>query len=211
MRDTRDAEASPPKVSPHAPPAKPGLSPGCYRTRRRAETTPVHHGRRQQNRAGRRAAAQAQEAVVDQAISRQHPAVVLRSQYQHLRSLLVVAMFAVIGLTAAVVILATQEDQVTSGGSASQVSTPAQPQSLPRAVDTPSPRAYIGAIDAATTRPATRYDGGPEEGTLDLAPAAQTNSRYDGGPEEGTRGQLKSIAPSDEANSGPQGPGFRTH
>jgi hypothetical protein len=53
-----------------------------------------------------------------QAVPRQHPAVVLRSHYQQLRALLVVAMIAVAGLTAAVVILATDDDRDTSAGSA---------------------------------------------------------------------------------------------
>ena len=50
------------------------------------------------------------ESVMSQAISTQHPAVVLRSRYQQLRALLAVAMIAVVGLTAAVVILAIQND-----------------------------------------------------------------------------------------------------
>ena len=48
---------------------------------------------------------------MNQAISTQHPAVVLRSRYQQLRALLAVAMIAVVGLTAAVVILAIQNDE----------------------------------------------------------------------------------------------------
>jgi hypothetical protein len=98
-----------------------------------------------------------------QAIPRQHPAVVLRSHYNHLRALLAVAMIAVVGLTAAVVILANDDDRDTSAGTATQVSAP-------------SPAA------------GTRYDGGPEEGTRGIAPAPQPSVRYDGGPEEGSRG-----------------------
>jgi hypothetical protein len=114
---------------------------------------------------GRAAAAAApkQEAVMGQAIPRQHPAVVLRSHYNHLRALLAVAMIAVVGLTAAVVILANDDDRDTSAGTATQVSAP-------------SPAA------------GTRYDGGPEEGTRGIAPAPQPSVRYDGGPEEGSRG-----------------------
>ena len=41
------------------------------------------------------------------AIPARHPAVVLRSHYRQLRALLAIAMVAVVGLTAAVVILAT--------------------------------------------------------------------------------------------------------
>ncbi len=110
------------------------------------------------------------------AIPTHNPAVVLRSQFNWLRALLAIAMIAVAGLTAAVVIVATDDDPVTSAGSAAQVSAP-------------SP-----AGD-------TRYDGGPEEGTAAAltqrsAPATfDPNSiksapgvRYDGGPEEGSRG-----------------------
>jgi hypothetical protein len=81
------------------------------------------------------------EAVMGQAISTQHPAVVLRSRYRHLRALLAVAMIAVVGLTVAVVILAIDNDSGTRVGSATQVSTP-------------SPAAAI------------RTDGGPEESAV---------------------------------------------
>jgi negative regulator of sigma E activity len=37
----------------------------------------------------------------------QHPAVVLRSTYQHLRAVLAIAMIAIVGLTVAVVVVAT--------------------------------------------------------------------------------------------------------
>ena len=110
-----------------------------------------------------------------QAIPTQHPAVVLRSHYNHLRALLAITMIAVVGLSAAVVVLVTHDDRDTTTGSATQVSAP-------------------GPAGSA------RYDGGPEEGTAALttrsAPATfDSNSikeapgvRYDGGPEEGSRG-----------------------
>ena len=109
------------------------------------------------------------------AIPTHNPAVVLRSQFNWLRALLAVAMIALAALTAAVVIVATDEDRDTSAGSAAQVST-------------------------TSPNGSTRYDGGPEEGTASLiqrsAPATfDPNSikvapgvRYDGGPEEGSRG-----------------------
>ena len=43
---------------------------------------------------------------MNQAIPTQHPAVVLRSHYLHLRTLLAIATIAVVGLTVAVVVLA---------------------------------------------------------------------------------------------------------
>jgi hypothetical protein len=114
------------------------------------------------------AAAPRLEAVMAQALPTQHPAVVLRSHYLQLRALLAVAMVAVVGLTAAVVVLATHDDSGAGPGSATQVSTPAPTGS-------------------------TRYDGGPEEGSRGpLSVGAPSNeapgTRYDGGPEEGSRG-----------------------
>jgi len=44
----------------------------------------------------------------------QHPAVVLRSSYQHLRALLAIATIAIIGLTVAVVVLAINTGTSTS-------------------------------------------------------------------------------------------------
>ena len=104
-------------------------------------------------------------------IPAQHPAVVLRSHYRQLRRLLAIAMIAVVGLTAAVVILATNEDRDTGASSATQVIAP-------------------------TPTGSTRYDGGPEEGSRGVVRAQPPSTRYDGGPEEGTRGALSSGAPS---------------
>jgi hypothetical protein len=97
------------------------------------------------------------------AIPTQHPAVVLRSHFNALRALLAAALIAVVGLSAAVVILATDDTAGTSAGTATQVSSP-------------SPAGTI------------RYDGGPEEGTRGVVPARQPGVRYDGGPDEGSRG-----------------------
>jgi hypothetical protein len=112
-------------------------------------------------------------------ISPQPPAVVLRSHYVQMRALLAIALTAVVGLTVAVVILATGDAGGTSASSATRVSTP-----------TP-------------VAPGQRYDGGPEEGTRGLAPRNASPSagiRYDGGPEEGTSGiQSSSAATSPSA------------
>jgi hypothetical protein len=90
-----------------------------------------------------------------------------------LRALLAIAMIAVVGVSVAVVILATNDERSTSASSAAPLST------APRAVTSP---------------PAgTRYDGGPEEGTRgvlssDASSSTASSTRYDGGPEEGSRG-----------------------
>jgi hypothetical protein len=114
------------------------------------------------------------------AIPTQHPAVVLRSHYKQLRALLAVAMIAVAGLTAAVVILANDSDEVSSTSSA----TPIESINYGSGYVNPST-----GYPSATTRPdspGTRYDGGPEEGTRGAAPARTPDARHDGGPEEGT-------------------------
>lgn len=100
-----------------------------------------------------------------QVVPSQHPAVVLRSRFNQLRALLAVALIALIGLTVAVVIFAGDEDQISETSSAAPIS-----------------HINYGGFNPATGRPesaplpqrehplqsrldATRYDGGPEEGS----------------------------------------------
>jgi hypothetical protein len=123
-----------------------------------------------------------------QAIPRQHPAVVLRSHFNQLRALLAVAMVAVIGLTVAVVILATEGDEVGVTSSAERVEG-----------------IRYGGFNSATGRPESAplpqqdqaFPGLPR-GT---AAAQDRGLRYDGGPEEGTSGVLSrqpSVTPETE-------------
>jgi hypothetical protein len=103
---------------------------------------------------------------MSQTIPTQHPAVVLRSHYTHVRTLLAVAMIAVLGLTVAVVVLAIN-DNGSAANSAQPLAAPAQTPTVPR-FDT----------------------GRPEEGTRGplITPASST-PRFDiGRPQEGTRG-----------------------
>lgn len=93
---------------------------------------------------------------MSQTIHAQHPAVVLRSHYQQLRALLAIAMIAVVGLTTAVVILAS-DDGPTSASLARPVDAPAQATS------------------------AQRTDGGPEETNV----AAAVGSRSEPSPDPG--------------------------
>ena len=114
------------------------------------------------------------------AIPAQHPAVVLRSHYNHMRALLAVAMIAVACLTAAVVILANNDDRDTSAGSATQVSAPGSAasgryhggleegtadvsQAQPRVTQSQALPGLASQALEATQAPAqgTRYDGGP--------------------------------------------------
>jgi hypothetical protein len=93
-----------------------------------------------------------EEAVMDQAIPRQHPAVVLRSQFQRLRALLAIALVLVAGLCVAVVILATDDETTTTASSVKPVHSIA-----------------YGGFNPQTGAPvqqsvqSTRPGGGPEE------------------------------------------------
>ncbi|MET0614971.1 MAG: hypothetical protein ABW142_05960 [Thermoleophilaceae bacterium] len=51
-----------------------------------------------------------QEAVMGQVIAKREPTVVLRSHYDALRALLAAALIAVVGLTAAVVVVANDDN-----------------------------------------------------------------------------------------------------
>ena len=143
-------------------------------------------------------------------IPAQHPSVVLRSHFNLVRSLLIIAMVALLALAAAVVILANDDDQISSATKA-----------------TPGESINYGGFNSATGRPdaapalqqqsqtpGTRYDGGPEEGTrgaTSFAPQTAPGARYDGGPEEGSRGPQQ-PEPNNRAGGPtliPQGPGAR--
>jgi hypothetical protein len=100
------------------------------------------------------------------AVPAQHPAVVLRSHYTLVRALLAIAMIAVVGLTAAVVILAGDGDEVTRTSSARPIESinyggfnpgTGRPDAAPLPQQEHPLRSRIGT---------TRYDGGPEEGVL---------------------------------------------
>ena len=98
-----------------------------------------------------------------QVIPRQHPAVVLRSQYKAVVALLCVAVVAIVALATAVVIVANDDDAPSIAAQPN-----AKQQILP---------------------PGTRFDGGPDEGTRGIQPQTlPPGTRFDGGPDEGTRG-----------------------
>ena len=102
---------------------------------------------------------------MSQAIPKQHPAVILRSHYMQIRTLLAIAMIAVVGLTVAVVILATNEDGGTSVSSARPLSAPAQAPTVQR-FDTGRPDEGTRGPFVAPSQASTGFDAGrPEEGT----------------------------------------------
>ena len=130
-----------------------------------------------------------------QAVPTQHPAVVLRSHFKLVRALLAVAMFAVVGLSIALVIVANDQDQIT-GSSAVR----------------PAESIRYGGFNPATGRPEsaplTRREH-PLQSNL------VAGSRYDSGPNEGARGKdpSKNAATGDFGGDAPEsqnGPGART-
>jgi hypothetical protein len=86
-----------------------------------------------------------------QTVPSQHPAVVLRSHYRHLRTLLAIAMVAVVGLSVAVVILA--DDDPTGTRSATPVSARTESADGPRYVHSPGQRYDPGPRGTVPTQP----------------------------------------------------------
>jgi hypothetical protein len=105
-----------------------------------------------------------------QAIPNQHPAVVLRSHYNHLRALLAVAMIAVAGLTAAVVIVANHETETGESSASALNAQEKRWSAYAQAIGALTPEQLAGAFGTAGVAPGARYDGGPEEGSADVAP-----------------------------------------
>ena len=91
-----------------------------------------------------------------QALPNQQPSVVLKSHFNTLRAQLIAALIAVAGLTVAVVVLATDDDQVSITRPAAAVG-----------------ELNYGGFDPATGKPQSLHSR-----------AAQTAARPDGGPEE---------------------------
>jgi hypothetical protein len=135
-----------------------------------------------------------------QAIPTRQSTVVLRSHFNHLRALLAVALIAVAGLTVAVVILATDSDEVGSASSGQSI------ESINYGSGAVNPSTGYPSATIRPDSPGTRYDGGPEEGSRGVVPATQSNvaptTRYDGGPEEGT---ADVAPPQAEAGARPDG------
>jgi hypothetical protein len=130
--------------------------------------------------------------------SQHHPAVVLRSDSKAVRALLAVAMIAVVGLTAALVIVAHDDDTgTTSASPTGQVNYGGFNPATGKPDSAPLPQR-----DAQAPSDTTRFDGGPEEGSRGIQQSSAASAapvyvnpstgyaspRYDGGPEEGTTG-----------------------
>jgi hypothetical protein len=98
-------------------------------------------------------------------------------------------MIAVIALSVAVVILATNNGpspSATPAAAARSDSAPPEFRVPPHARDhrgAPVPDLRVAPLPSGQ-----RYDGGPDEGTRGIVAARAPSTRYDGGPEEGSRG-----------------------
>jgi hypothetical protein len=149
------------------------------------------------------------------AVPEQHPAVVLRSHYVHLRALLVAALIAVLGLTATVVIVANDSDELAKStpapaiehgdpneGSADLtpgVNLPARPtqaQAFPgQSGQARQAEAGVGRHDIRTDLRRLRAGGVTSQGSVGVTMSPpigassvmpQTRTRHDGGPNEGS-------------------------
>ena len=117
---------------------------------------------------------------MSQAISTQHPAVVLRSRYQQLRALLAVAMIAVVGLTAAVVILAIQNDDGNT------IVRAASPANAPSASAIRSDGGPEESAVAATLGPQQTVSGADESRIAAAVGSGEIRSTAASGPDEST-------------------------
>jgi hypothetical protein len=133
-----------------------------------------------------------QEAVMSNSIPAQHPAVVLRSQYRQLRSLLAVLVVAVVGLSTTVVVL-TVDDQTATTATTTHVPTaqlndPLQDRTQPtREAGRPDESAIAASISQAGSRSYPTLNdpfqsqveqprplGGPDESAVASAISPQT-------------------------------------
>ena len=93
-------------------------------------------------------------------VPNQHPAVVLRSNYQHLRALLAIAIAVILGLTIAVVVLATSSNR----RALPSLATPSAIRANPSAQDGAKPLDHSGrnAIVPQTTDSLASYPDAPQ-------------------------------------------------
>ena len=142
-----------------------------------------------------------------QAIPSQHPAVVSRAHFNQLRTLLAVALIAVIGLTVAVVILARDDQRVRDTSPTATLgqlnyggynTTVGRPQSAPQAKQ-----------EAQGPASSSRYDGGAVESTRGAVKDYSKNSAT--GDYHGASAQPPNTRHDSALEEGARGPGFRAH
>lgn len=124
----------------------------------------------------------------------QHPAVVLRSHFKLVRAMLAVAMTAVLALSAAVVILATEDDEIAT-------TSAARPAEL-----APLPSSAVHA-HPLNRRPVSQ-DGGAAESARGIIaiPQGPGGQRSDGGSEKGTAGLTTGAREGGAASGSTSGP-----
>jgi hypothetical protein len=131
-----------------------------------------------------------QEAVMSKAIPAQHPAVVLRSQYRQLRSLLAVLVVAVVGLSTTIVVLSVDDQTATTATTThvptAQLGDPLQARTQPtRDTGRPDESAIAASISGSRSYPTLndsfqsqveqpRPLGGPDESAVATAISPQT-------------------------------------
>jgi hypothetical protein len=134
-----------------------------------------------------------QEAVMGNSIPAQHPAVVLRSRYRQLRSLLAVMVVAVVGLSTTVVVLSLDDEAATTATTThvptAQLGDPLQDRTQPAQSSKPDESAVAAAISQSGSRTyptlsdsfqsqaeQPRPQGGPDESTVASAISPQTGA-----------------------------------
>jgi hypothetical protein len=137
-----------------------------------------------------------QEAVMSNSIPAQHPAVVLRSQYRQLRSLLAVLVVAVVGLSTTVVVLTVDDQTATTATSThvptAQLNDPLQDRTQPTR-DTGKPDESAVAAAIASQPPII----GPDESKIAAAIGSQPT------PVSGPDESKIAAAISEHAETGP--------
>ena len=152
---------------------------------------------------------------MSKAIPAQHPAVVLRSQYRQLRSLLAVLVVAVLGLSTTVVVLTVDDQKATTATTThaptAQLSDPLQGRTQPtRDTGRPDESAIAASISQAGSRSYPTLNdpfqsqveqprplGGPDESAVASAISPQTSAAS---PDE----SRIAAAISQHADTGPQ-------
>jgi hypothetical protein len=117
-----------------------------------------------------------QEAVMSNSIPAQHPAVVLRSQYRQLRSLLAVLVVAVVGLSTTVVVLTVNDSETTTATSSVSRSYPTLNDPFQSRAEQPRTQSRPDESAVAAAIAAQPPIIGPDESKIAAAISSQPTS-----------------------------------
>ena len=131
-----------------------------------------------------------------QPVSTQHPAVVLKSHFKAMRALLVVSLIALIGLTVAVVILATNEEQVSTTQAGPEVLVVPQSQAQAGPDESKIAEAISGGAGSTSTT-------GPDESRTAAAIGTAVGTTSTGAPDESRIADAISSGSGSTASGGP--------